>query len=121
MIIVSLTGIPIGPTWHSQYFLGADANGRDVAVRLLYGGRNSLEIGFVATLITMISGARSSGIVAGYFRGVTDGLISRMLDVIWAYPAVLLGVALGDSLAVGGINFGLFTLKRQHADGARRS
>ena len=52
--ILSLTGIPIGPTWHSQYFLGADGNGRDVAVRLLYGGRNSLEIGFVATLITMI-------------------------------------------------------------------
>src|SRR5436190_12186625 len=43
---VSTTGIPIGPTWHSRFFLGADENGRDVAVRLLYGGRNSLEIGF---------------------------------------------------------------------------
>src|SRR5215471_18337199 len=51
--VVDPTGIPIGPTWHSQYFLGADANGRDVAVRLLYGGRNSLEIGVIATLITM--------------------------------------------------------------------
>src|ERR1700728_1921189 len=52
--IVSLTGIPIGPTWTSHYFLGADELGRDEAVRLLYGGRNSLLIGVIATLITMI-------------------------------------------------------------------
>ena len=41
----SLDGIPIGPTWQGEFFLGADTNGRDVAVRLLYGGRNSLLIG----------------------------------------------------------------------------
>ena len=52
--VVSLDGIPIGPTYHGRFFLGADSNGRDVAVRLLYGGRNSLEIGFLATLITML-------------------------------------------------------------------
>jgi len=107
--ILSLTSIPIGPTWHSQYFLGADGNGRDVAVRLLYGGRNSLEIGFVATLLTMII-AIILGIVSGFYRGVTDGIISRIMDVLWAYPAVLLGVAIGVSLAVGGINLGLFTV-----------
>jgi peptide/nickel transport system permease protein len=100
--IVSLTGIPIGPTWQSHYLLGADANGRDVAVRLLYGGRNSLEIGAVATLITMVI-AMILGVVSGYFRGVTDGIINRLLDIIWAYPAVLLGVTLGTVLAVGGI------------------
>jgi peptide/nickel transport system permease protein len=107
--VVDLTGIPIGPTWKSKYFLGADAIGRDVAVRLLYGGRNSLLIGFVATIITMFF-AMILGVVAGFYRGAADGVISRMLDVIWAYPAVLLGVALGVTLAVGGINFGLFTL-----------
>ena len=100
--IVSPTGIPVGPTWHTHYFLGADANGRDVAVRLLYGGRNSLEIGVVATLITMIL-ALILGIVAGYFRGITDGIISLLLNVIWAFPAVLLGITLGVSLAVGGV------------------
>jgi peptide/nickel transport system permease protein len=101
--IVSPTGIPIGPTWQfDHYFLGADSNGRDIAVRLLYGGRNSLEIGFVATIITMVL-AMIFGVIAGYHRGVTDGLISRFLDVIWAFPAVLLGVALGTVLAVGGI------------------
>ncbi len=100
--IVSVTGIPIGPTWHSHYFLGADANGRDTAVRLLYGGRNSLEIGVVATLITMVL-ALIVGVAAGYFRGISDAFISRALDVIWAYPAVLLGVTLGTVIAVGGI------------------
>jgi peptide/nickel transport system permease protein len=100
--IVSLIGIPIGPTWHSHFFLGADENGRDVAVRLLYGGRNSLEIGAVATLITMILGTLL-GIVAGYFRGFADGIISRANDVIWAFPAVLLGITLGTVLAIRGI------------------
>ncbi len=107
--VVSTTGIPIGPTWHSKFLLGADANGRDVAVRLLYGGRNSLEIGAVATLITMVL-ALILGLFAGYFRGFADTLTSRFLDVLWSFPAVLLGVALGVSLAVSGIDFGLFTL-----------
>jgi peptide/nickel transport system permease protein len=101
--IVSLTGIPIGPTWElGHYFLGADENGRDVAVRLLYGGRNSLEIGAAATLLTTVL-AMICGLLAGYFRGFTDGIISRVLDVIWAYPAVLLGITLGTVIEVRGI------------------
>ncbi len=100
--IVSLIGIPIGPTWTTHYLLGADGNGRDVAVRLLYGGRNSLEIGAVATLITMIFGTLL-GLLAGYFRGITDGIISRANDVIWAFPPVLLGITLGTVLAIKGI------------------
>jgi peptide/nickel transport system permease protein len=108
--VVSVQGIPIGPTWHGRFFLGADSNGRDVAVRLLYGGRNSLEIGGVATLITMVL-ATLIGVSAGYFRGMVDGVLSRVLDVLWAYPVVILGVALGVTLAVGGLNLGLFQLK----------
>jgi peptide/nickel transport system permease protein len=100
--VVSLIGIPIGPTWHSKFFLGADPNGRDIAVRLLYGGRNSLEVGVVATLITIVL-ATMIGVVAGYSRGWIDGLLTRALDVIWAYPVYILGVALGVSLAIGGI------------------
>jgi peptide/nickel transport system permease protein len=107
--VTSPTGVPIGPTWHSRFFLGADANGRDVAVRVLYGGRNSLEIGAVATLITMLL-AILIGTFAGYFGGVTDGVLSRLLDVIWAFPPVLLGVALGVTLAVGGLDLGVFKL-----------
>jgi peptide/nickel transport system permease protein len=108
--VVSVDGIPIGPTWHARFFLGADSNGRDVAVRLLYGGRNSLEIGGVATLITMIL-ATIIGVCAGYFRGWVDGVLARFLDLLWAYPVVILGVALGVTLAVGGLNLGLFQLK----------
>jgi peptide/nickel transport system permease protein len=107
--VVSPSGIPIGPTWRGRFFLGADQNGRDIAVRLLYGGRNSLEIGGVATLITIVLATLAGG-VAGYFRGAVDSVVSRTLDLIWAYPVVLLGIALGTSLALGGLNLGLFTL-----------
>jgi peptide/nickel transport system permease protein len=107
--VVSPTGVPIGPTWHSRFLLGADPNGRDVAVRLLYGGRNSLEIGALATLITMLF-AVLVGTLAGYMGGLTDGVLSRLLDVIWAFPPVLLGVALGVALAVGGLDLGLFKI-----------
>ncbi len=100
--VINSIGLPIGPTWHSKFFLGADPNGRDEAVRLLYGGRNSLEVGAVATLITILV-ATIIGILAGYTRGLVDGVLSRALDVIWAYPVYILGVALGVSLAIGGI------------------
>jgi peptide/nickel transport system permease protein len=107
--VVSSDGLPIGPTWHGRFLLGADQNGRDIAVRLLYGGRNSLEVGAIATAITMLL-ATLLGVTAGYFRGAVDGVVSRVLDLIWAYPVVLLGIALGTSLALGGLNLGLFTL-----------
>ncbi|HEY4827842.1 MAG TPA: ABC transporter permease [Solirubrobacteraceae bacterium] len=102
-------GLPIGPTWHAHFFLGADNVGRDVAVRLLYGGRTSLQIGAEATLITIIF-ATLLGIVAGYFRGPLDGLISRAFELIWAYPVYLLGIALGVVLAISGLDLGLFKL-----------
>jgi len=108
--VVSTLGIPIGPTWHGRFFLGADATGRDIAVRLLYGGRNSLQIGAEATLLTILL-ATIFGIIAGYFRGVADGLISRAFDLIWAYPVYLLGIALGVSLQVGGLDLGLFKIQ----------
>jgi peptide/nickel transport system permease protein len=108
--VVNTIGVPIGPTWHSRFFLGADNNGRDVAVRLLYGGRNSLEVGAIAMLITMVL-ALVVGLLAGYSRGWIDGILTRALDVIWAYPVVILGVALGALLAVSGINLGFVTLR----------
>jgi peptide/nickel transport system permease protein len=107
--VVSPGGIPTGPTWTSKFLLGADSNGRDVAVRLLYGGRNSLEIGFIATFISCFL-ATGIALVAGYYRGITDGILSRTMDLIWAYPVILLGIALGTALAVGGLDFGLFTV-----------
>jgi peptide/nickel transport system permease protein len=103
--VVSPDGTPIGPTWQGRFFLGADTNGRDIAVRLLYGGRTSLEIGIGAALITALLSVLF-GVVAGYFRGATDAVISRSLDLIWSFPVVLLGVALGTALALGGLKIG---------------
>ena len=108
--MVSFDGVPTGPTWHSQYFLGADGNGRDVMVRLLYGARNSLFIGIFATLLTTFL-AVVFGTLAGYFRGVTDAVVSRALDVLWAFPVLLLGVALGVALATGGLHIGPISIE----------
>jgi peptide/nickel transport system permease protein len=103
--VVAPNGVPIGPTWHGRFFLGADTNGRDTMVRLLYGGRNSLLIGSAAALITILLGS-AIGLAAGYLRGWTDGVLSRLLDVLWAFPAILLGIALGTALAVDGLKLG---------------
>ncbi len=103
--VVALDGVPIGPTWQSRFFLGADENGRDVMVRLLYGGRNSLLIGFGAALITTIL-AVMLGVAAGLRRGWTDGVISRALEILWAFPVILLAIALGAALAQDGIKVG---------------
>jgi len=100
--IVSLSGVPIGPTWGSHYLLGADTNGRDLAVRLLYGGRTSLLIGAVATVIIMVLGTLV-GLLAGYFRGAVDFILRPLMELIWSFPVVILGVALGTALALGGI------------------
>ncbi len=108
--VVSTTGIPIGPTWHSRFFFGADQNGRDIAVRLLYGGRTSLEIGLLAAAITTVL-ATIVGTTAGYFRGAVDGILARVMDLIWAYPPLLLGIALGTSLALGGLKLGPLTIR----------
>ena len=108
--IVSVRGIPMGPTWQGEYFLGADENGRDVMVRLLYGARNSLFVGVIAALITTIF-AVLLGLLAGYFRGWVDALISRSLDVMWAFPVLLLGIALGVSLATEGLDLGVVKIQ----------
>ncbi len=107
--VVGFDGVPIGPTWQGEFFLGADGNGRDVMVRLLYGGRNSLLIGVIAALVTTLFAALI-GILAGYLRGWTDAVLSRLMDIIWAFPVILLGIALGTSLALGGLKIGPVTI-----------
>ena len=108
--VVSYLGTPIGPTWGGRFFLGADSNGRDIMVRLLYGGRNSLMIGLAAAIGTTLI-AMLLGLVAGYRRGWVDSAISRAMDVLWAFPAILLGVTLGTTLALGGLQVGPLTLE----------
>jgi peptide/nickel transport system permease protein len=107
--VVELDGVPIGPTWQGEFFLGADTNGRDVMVRLLYGGRNSLLVGITAALMTTLISI-VLGVLAGYFRGRTDTTIRGLLDVMWSFPVVILGVALGVALALGGLQLGPITI-----------
>jgi peptide/nickel transport system permease protein len=104
--VVALDGLPIGPQGlkaDGRFILGADGNGRDVMVRLVYGARNSLQIGIIASIITIVL-AVIVGLVAGYFRGIVDWLISRGMDILWSFPVLLLGIALGVSLSLGGLD-----------------
>lgn len=96
---------PIGPTWHGQYFLGADDQGRDVAARMLYGGRNSLIISFFATVVTLALAALV-GTVAGFVGGWTDTVLARLLDVLWAFPIYLLAISLSIVLISKGLQIG---------------
>jgi peptide/nickel transport system permease protein len=108
--VVSPDGTPLGPTFGREYFLGADPLGRDVMVRLLYGGRNSLLVGFASAILTTAL-AVSLGLAAGYFRGWTDRVISGVFDILWSFPVLLFAIALGTALAIGGLNFfNLFTI-----------
>ena len=107
--VVNREGEPIGPQWFQaggRFFLGADGRlGRDEMVRLMYGGRTSLEIGFAAAALTTLLGTLL-GLLAGYYGGWPDTLISRTLDVIWAFPVTLLAISLGLVLAIGGLQIG---------------
>ncbi len=107
--IVTPEGKPIGPQWFGaggKFFLGADSRlGRDEMVRLMYGGRTSLLIGVTTALITTFA-AIVLGLLAGYYRGWVDTVIARTLDVLWSLPVFLIGLALGISLAIGGLKLG---------------
>lgn len=107
--VVSVEGTPVGPLWlggGGKFFLGADGRlGRDEMVRLMYGGRASLLIALSAALFATLA-ALALALLAGYFRGPVDAAVSFLLDLTWAFPVLLLGIALGTALAVGGLQVG---------------
>jgi peptide/nickel transport system permease protein len=89
---------PIGPTWDPHhYFLGADGLGRDVAALLLYGGRSSLIVGIGSAVICCLV-ATVVALIAGFFGGVTDSILSRIMDIIWAFPVYLLAISISTEL-----------------------
>ncbi|MCF3948776.1 ABC transporter permease [Acidiphilium sp. AL] len=97
---------PVGPTWRfGPYMLGADGQGRDVAARLLYGGRVSLLVGAASTVICL-SFAVLLGIAAGFYGGIINRVISVMLDILWAFPIYLLAISLSIILINSGIRIG---------------
>ncbi|HUZ52046.1 MAG TPA: ABC transporter permease [Streptosporangiaceae bacterium] len=96
--ILRLGETPIGPTWDPRhYFLGADQQGRDVMARVLYGGRSSLEIGIGAAVFCCLI-ATVVALIAGYFGGLVDAVLSRLMDVVWAFPVYLLAISISTVL-----------------------
>jgi len=95
------------PAWQeggrSAFLLGTDAVGRDMLSRLIYGARYSLFIGFVVVVFALVSGI-VLGLMAGYFRGWVDALIMRVMDIILAFPSLLLALVLVAILGPGLFN-----------------
>ncbi len=90
------------------HLLGTDRVGRDVLTRLVHGARISLRIGFLAVAIAAIGGTLV-GLVAGFFGGKVDWAISRVLDVLLAFPGILLAIVIVSTLGPG-INNALIAL-----------
>ncbi|HDN81511.1 MAG TPA: ABC transporter permease [Methanomicrobia archaeon] len=82
------------------YYLGTDYLGRDLLSRILYGGRVTLSVGFVALGFALIAGT-SMGMAAGYFGGKIDSILMRIVDILFAYPALLLALVIAGTLGRG--------------------
>ncbi len=103
-------GLVLAPPLTAHHLLGTDQLGRDVLSRMLYGGRTTLAPGLASTLLGTAVGL-PIGVVAGYFRGPLDTAIMRVMDVVLAFPFLLLAVGLaaiaGPSLPNAIIALGL--------------
>ncbi|HEX6392966.1 MAG TPA: ABC transporter permease [Acidimicrobiales bacterium] len=84
-------GQPVAP--NSAFWLGTDDLGRDILVRIAYGARVSLLVGVVATLLTVAIGA-VMGLIAGYFSGIPDSIIARLIDLVLSLPFLLFAISL---------------------------
>jgi peptide/nickel transport system permease protein len=87
--------------WGSaKHIFGVDPLGRDLFARVIYGARVSLLVAFVATGLSMVVGV-TLGMVAGYFRGTVDMAISRVVDLLLAFPILLLALGLAAACSLG--------------------
>jgi oligopeptide transport system permease protein len=81
------------PNWETGWYFGGDANGRDLLVRTLYGGQISLTVGFVATFVSLIIGV-TWGATAGFVGGRIDGLMMRIVDILYSLPFIFFVIML---------------------------
>jgi peptide/nickel transport system permease protein len=92
-------GLPSGPS--SDHLFGVDQIGRDVFARTIYGSRISLLVAVIATALIVGIGT-VIGMIAGFYRGWVDTLLSRAMDVMLAFPVLLLALGLGAACSFGG-------------------
>lgn len=101
----------------AEFLLGTDQFGRDILSRILYGARVSLLVGLTSVVISVIFGTLF-GLVAGYFGRTIDGVIMRVMDILFAFPEILLALAIiaalgpgmfNTILAIGIVNIPVFT------------
>jgi peptide/nickel transport system permease protein len=91
-------GTPTGPS--REFLFGVDTVGRDVFARVVYGARVSLQVALVATALSVGLGV-VAGLLAGFHRGATDTVISRVIDVTLAFPILLLALGIASSCSLG--------------------
>jgi peptide/nickel transport system permease protein len=84
----------------SEHWLGTDQLGRDVFSRLIHGSRNSLIFGLIAPTLAAFFGTLL-GVVAGYFGGIVDRLVTRVIDLLLAFPELLLAIMIAAALGGG--------------------
>ena len=90
-----------GPS--SAHWMGTDGLGRDILSRVIYGARPSLTLGIAAPLLAGVFGT-GIGMIAGYFGGWVDRVVSRLSDVLMAFPSLLIGIMISASLGPGFTN-----------------
>ncbi len=88
------------PETEPQHYMGLDLNARDQFSRLLYGSRVSLVVGFTSVTVAIIAGSLL-GMVAGFYGGWIDNVIMRIMDVLLAFPSLLLAIAIVTVLGPG--------------------
>jgi ABC-type dipeptide/oligopeptide/nickel transport system permease subunit len=99
-------GSPTGPSGAHPF--GVDTLGRDVMSRVIYGARVSLLVGILGTLIATLVGT-VVGLLAGFYRGVTDTIAMRTVDVFLSFPVLVLGLGIGAACSVRGCLGGVIT------------
>ena len=91
-------GQPTGPS--AAHPFGVDELGRDILARVIYGAQVSLEVAFISTGIAVFMGV-VIGTIAGYFRGWIDSLLARLMDIVLAFPILLLAIGLASACSLG--------------------
>jgi len=91
------------PIGHAGFVLGTDELGRDMLSRIIWGGRSSLLMGLLPVALALLIGG-GLGVIAGFMGGTVNMIIMRVMDVFYAFPSILLAVAISGAMGGGMMN-----------------